>query len=471
LPYKHFTKMKNLILLIVFAFLFTGIAAAQKNGTGQKSNNLNSDEIIKTESRIPGLQLAITHKEPNVISNDYAVLFLHGASFPSGLAFGFRMNNYSWMDNLAENGYDVYALDFLGYGNSDRYPEMLADKTTGTPLGRATEIYRDVDKAVDLILKRTGKKKVYLIAHSWGGSVASLYATTYPEKIAKLVLFSSITGRQDTTAYSDSASYETMTPEERVKEMVELTPKGQTCQLEPDVLQNWGKLWSQSDPLTKKQDSKGVSFPSGYAADVDDMLHNKTFYSPADIKVPTLLVRGEWDDYPSSTDYEKLFASLKNAPYKKYVVIEKATHVMHLEKSRYQLYDETLHFLKYGTNTMETNTHPIAVIFEVIPADGHKDEYLNIALSLKPELEKIKGFISIERFQSIYHPEKILSLSIWENEAAIQEWRNLEVHRSAQSKGREYIFKDYHLRIAQIVRDYGMFDRKEAPKDSKVYHQ
>src|SRR6185312_6053548 len=103
----------------------------------------------------------------------------------------------------------------------------------------------------------------------------------------------------------------------------------------------------------------------------------------------TLLVRGEWDEYPSNTDYEKLFGSLKNAPYKKYVVIEKATHVMHLEKSRYQLYDETLHFLKYGTNTMETNTPAIAVIFEVIPADGHKEEYLNIALSLKPELEKI----------------------------------------------------------------------------------
>lgn len=119
----------------------------------------------------------------------------------------------------------------------------------------------------------------------------------------------------------------------------------------------------------------------------------------------------------------------------------------------------------------EANKHAIAVIFEVIPDDGHKDEYLNIALSLKPELEKIKGFISIERFQSIYQPEKILSLSFWESEEAIQEWRNLETHRNAQSKGREYIFKDYHLRIAQVVRDYGMFDRKEAPVDSKVIHK
>ena len=117
------------------------------------------------------------------------------------------------------------------------------------------------------------------------------------------------------------------------------------------------------------------------------------------------------------------------------------------------------------------NKHAIAVIFEVIPAEGYKDEYLNTALSLKPRLEKIKGFISIERFQSIYHPEKILSLSFWENDEAIQTWRAEEIHRNAQSKGRDYIFKDYHLRIAQVVRDYGMFDRKEAPTDSKLYHK
>lgn len=122
-------------------------------------------------------------------------------------------------------------------------------------------------------------------------------------------------------------------------------------------------------------------------------------------------------------------------------------------------------------NDYELIKQAIAVIFEVIPAEGYKDEYLNIALSLKPRLEKIKGFISIERFQSINHPEKILSLSFWENEEAIQTWRREEIHRNAQSKGREYIFKDYRLRIAQVVRDYGMFNRKEAPTDSKSYHK
>jgi heme-degrading monooxygenase HmoA len=119
---------------------------------------------------------------------------------------------------------------------------------------------------------------------------------------------------------------------------------------------------------------------------------------------------------------------------------------------------------------MQEKQHSIAVIFEVLPAPGRKQEYLDIASSLRPELEKIDGFISIERFQSIYNPDKILSLSFWRDEAAIRQWRNLELHREAQAKGRAGIFKDYHLRIAGVIRDYGMFDRDEAPSDSRNFH-
>lgn len=108
----------------------------------------------------------------------------------------------------------------------------------------------------------------------------------------------------------------------------------------------------------------------------------------------------------------------------------------------------------------------IAVIFEVIPNEGKKEEYLDIAASLRPELDHIEGFISIERFQSFSNPDKVLSLSFWKDEASIQQWRNLEMHRHAQAKGRNEVFKDYHLRIATVVRDYGMFERKETPEDS-----
>ena len=112
----------------------------------------------------------------------------------------------------------------------------------------------------------------------------------------------------------------------------------------------------------------------------------------------------------------------------------------------------------------------IAIIFEVEPAEGHRDAYLDIAAKLKPELEKIDGFISVERFQSITNPGKMLSLSFFRDEQAVMAWRNLEVHRRAQAAGRGGIFAGYRLRVAQVLRDYGLTERMEAPGDSRTVH-
>ena len=112
----------------------------------------------------------------------------------------------------------------------------------------------------------------------------------------------------------------------------------------------------------------------------------------------------------------------------------------------------------------------LAVIFEVIPAPGRREEYLDLAAQLRPELEKIDGFISVERFASLTNENKLLSLSFWRDEEAVQRWRNLTRHREAQARGRSGVFADYRLRIASVVRDYGMTDRAEAPQDSRSAH-
>lgn len=112
----------------------------------------------------------------------------------------------------------------------------------------------------------------------------------------------------------------------------------------------------------------------------------------------------------------------------------------------------------------------IAVIFEVLPSDEGRPEYLDIAASLRPELERIDGFLSIERFQSLSEPGKILSLSFWRDEAAVRAWRDLESHRAAQAKGRGGLFADYRLRVAEVLRDYGLKERDEAPADSRLRH-
>jgi heme-degrading monooxygenase HmoA len=109
----------------------------------------------------------------------------------------------------------------------------------------------------------------------------------------------------------------------------------------------------------------------------------------------------------------------------------------------------------------------IAVIFEVWPAPGQKGQYLDIAAQLRPLLDGIDGFISIERFQSLTDADKLLSLSFWRDEKAVAQWRNLEAHRSAQAAGRDHVLNDYRLRVAEVMRDYGMSERAEAPSDSR----
>ncbi|MCZ0733590.1 antibiotic biosynthesis monooxygenase family protein [Phreatobacter sp. AB_2022a] len=114
----------------------------------------------------------------------------------------------------------------------------------------------------------------------------------------------------------------------------------------------------------------------------------------------------------------------------------------------------------------------IAVIFEVSPAEGRKGDYMALAARLRDDLMAMDGFISVERFQSLTDPDKLLSLSFWRDEAAVAAWRNQIRHRATQAAGRGGIFRDYRLRVASVLRDYGMNDRRgEAPEDSRAAHE
>lgn len=113
----------------------------------------------------------------------------------------------------------------------------------------------------------------------------------------------------------------------------------------------------------------------------------------------------------------------------------------------------------------------IAVIFEVEPAEGRETAYLDTAAALRPLLDEIEGFISVERFKSLTHPDKVLSLSFFENEEAVVRWRNTAEHRRAQRMGRGGVFRGYRLRIAHVLRDYGLSERDQAPSDSRAAHE
>ena len=112
----------------------------------------------------------------------------------------------------------------------------------------------------------------------------------------------------------------------------------------------------------------------------------------------------------------------------------------------------------------------IAVIFEVFPAEGQRDDYLSMAAAMRPLLDQADGFISIERFESLYTPGKLLSLQFWRDEESLTKWRNVQEHRAVQALGRNGMFDDYRLRIAGVIRDYTKEERAQAPADSRAVH-
>jgi heme-degrading monooxygenase HmoA len=112
----------------------------------------------------------------------------------------------------------------------------------------------------------------------------------------------------------------------------------------------------------------------------------------------------------------------------------------------------------------------IAVIFEVQPREGRRDQYLDMAAELRPLLHEVDGFISVERFESLTTPGKLLSVSFWRDEAALERWRRMDKHRTAQSAGRREMFEAYRIRVAGVIRDYSMEDRAQVPQDSKALH-
>jgi pimeloyl-ACP methyl ester carboxylesterase len=209
------------------------------------------------------------------------------------------------------------------------------------PAARA--VARDVGHAVDAILRRTGRQQVLLVGHSWGGSVAARYAQEHADRVAKLVLFAAVTARPvrpgPGAASPPAAAYEELTPAQRIAAMDGLRPPHEPPQLHADVLLRWGAQWLASDGRSEG----AVRFPSGPAADLAELQDGRPYYDPGRLRMPVLLVRGEWDAWPSDADYRRLSAAIGNA---RYTVIPRGTHVMHLEAARFKLYEAVQDFLR-----------------------------------------------------------------------------------------------------------------------------
>ncbi len=298
-----------------------------------------------------GLRIFLRHlpaARTDANHNRAPVLFIHGSSFPSALAAAFKFDGTSWMDDLSRSGFDVWALDFLGYGGSDRYPEMRDPPFAHPPLGRADQAARQIAAAVAFITAHQRTTRVSLIAHSWGTIPAGLYAGTHPQRIDRLVQFGPVARREQTRDTSKIPAYDFVTEEAQRSRFYGYVPKGELPVLDARHFAVWGPAYMATDSMSRTRTPASVAVPSGPDADIQDAWSGELRYDPGAITAPVLIVRGEWDKVTRDADADWLYNALTHSPLKRDVKISRATHVMHLEASRYQLYREVATFLSGG---------------------------------------------------------------------------------------------------------------------------
>ena len=285
------------------------------------------------------------HQEKRTTSR--TVLYVHGSTFPSALSIAFPFDGSSWMERLAKAGYDVWALDFVGFGKSDRYPEMEAPTEEHAALGRANEAWLQIAQAVEYIVHQQNVERLSIIAHSWGTIAACIFAEKAPLQIERLVLFAPITLRQPTTTATFTwPAYSAVSLEAQWKRFTEDVPVGELPVLQQQYFQEWGSAYLATDPTSSTREPASVIIPNGPLADIADAWQGRLAYDPTRITAPVAIIRGEWDSLCTDSDARWLFDALTHSPLKRDIKISRATHLMHLEEGRFALYQETFTFLE-----------------------------------------------------------------------------------------------------------------------------
>jgi len=270
------------------------------------------------------------------------VLYVHGATFPSALSVGFDFGNGSWLDDWTARGFDAWAFDFAGFGESGRYPAMGEPAGRHPPLGRASEAARQVADVVALIQRETGRR-VSLVSHSWGGAPAALATIARPEAIDRLVLFAPIARRTDGTP-SSLPAWADVTNEAQYARFVEDVPKDHAPVLEG--FDGWAPAYLASDPDAAQRTPPAVRIPNGPRADNTDTWAGRPPWDPARITRPLAIVRGAWDSLCLDGDAATILDAATAAPERRHARLDAGTHLMHLETGRHRLYEAVGQALK-----------------------------------------------------------------------------------------------------------------------------
>jgi pimeloyl-ACP methyl ester carboxylesterase len=270
------------------------------------------------------------------------VLYVHGATFPSALSVGFDFGGGSWLDDWTARGFDAWAFDFAGFGESGRWAAMREPADRHPPLGRAAGAVEQVATVLALIHERTGRS-ASLVAHSWGSMPAALAAIDVPRLVDRLVLFGPIARRAAAVplvlpAWSD------VTIEAQYARFIEDVPDDH-----PQVLtafDRWAPAYLASDPEAATRTPPAVRIPNGPRADNLDALSGRLAWDPGRLTRPIDIVRGAWDSLCRDPDAAMLLKAAASAPERSDRKLDAGTHLMHLENGRGVLYEAVSHALK-----------------------------------------------------------------------------------------------------------------------------
>jgi pimeloyl-ACP methyl ester carboxylesterase len=274
------------------------------------------------------------------------VLYIHGATFPSALSVGYRFDGGSWADHLQGHGFDVWAFDFAGFGGSTRPAAMNAPAAGSPPLGRAPEAARQVGVVVDHIRERRGGARVHIVAHSWGTMAAGRFAGDHADAVGRLVMFAPIAQRQikGLPPADQIGAWREVSIADQLKRFVEDVPPGHPPVLIEPELAQWGPAYLATDADAERRRPPAVRIPNGPQADIIAAMSGQLSYEPGRVVVPTLIVRGAWDNLCRDADAAWLTHAL-GAAEKADVVVAAATHLMHLEHGREGLFAATADWL------------------------------------------------------------------------------------------------------------------------------
>jgi pimeloyl-ACP methyl ester carboxylesterase len=310
------------------------------------------------EFQVPALDAGITlyvrNKRPagmTAYAPAKTVVFVHGATYPSETAFDLALDGQSWMDYIAQRGYDVWLLDLRGYGRSTRPSEMAQPADANAPIVTGAVGQRDLDAVIDFIRKTRGIDKVTLLGWSWGTTLMATYTTRQPQKVERLVLYAPQFVRDNTRFGAPPAApktaYRVVNRAQAKDRWLNGVPAAAKDALIPA---GWFEAWADAtfatDPAGGGQTLRA---PNGILLDSSNSYWiGKPYYDPAKITVPTLLVVGEWDADTPSYMASALNERLTAAPYKRLTVLPEATHTALMERHRMRLFEEVQRFLDSG---------------------------------------------------------------------------------------------------------------------------